>query len=285
MKNLIKSDEQSLTHQDYTAINWVGMSKIQSCIQDQDRVVPMELDIQVDLRSGQRGIHMSRLYALQMNELMGKTLDQARLQTVIKEAVGSQEDASQQARLKMRYQSLLKTRSLKSETAGFRSYPVELSVEGDRQGLKKVITKFVLLYSSTCPQSAKLSKESFKEIISDHESLQQWYSSNEIYPATPHAQRSEMVVELRTNEIINVAEWIQKIESRLKTNVQTAVKKADEMEFARLNAENPMFCEDAVRTVAGFLSDFPEIKGFRLMAEHLESLHPHNAYSQITQNF
>lgn len=285
MKNPIKSDEQSLTHQDYTAINWVGMSKIQSCIVDQDRLVPMELDIQVDLRSGQRGIHMSRLYALQMNELMGKSLTQSRLQAFMTQAVTSQDEASRQARMTMRYQSLLKTKSLKSETEGFRSYPIEISIEGNREGFKKVVTKFVLLYSSTCPQSAKLSKESFKEMISNQDTLMQWYNSNEIYPATPHAQRSEMTVELLTSEIIHVPAWIQKIEACLKTGVQTTVKKADEMEFARLNAENPMFCEDAARTVAAYLKGFPEVKGFRLVAEHLESLHPHNAYSQITHNF
>ena len=41
--------------------------------------------------------------------------------------------------------------------------------------------------------------------------------------------------------------WIDRIESSLKTPVQAAVKREDEQEFARLNGQNLMFCEDAAR--------------------------------------
>ena len=64
----------------------------------------------------------------------------------------------------------------------------------------------------------------------------------------------------------------------------TAVKKADEMEFARLNAANTMFCEDAARKVAAFLDEYSSIQSYKLTADHLESLHPHNATSQIIKN-
>lgn len=283
----IKSDEQSLANSHYAGISWVGMSKIQSFIVDNDRQVPVELDLFVNLLPGHRGIHMSRLYQLQMDSVLGKKVTAQQLQNVLIQSIVSQEGISTGARLKMSYQSLLSTKSLKSNIEGFRSYPVEITAEADKNGSFKLITKFVVTYSSTCPQSAKLSKEFFKDKQLTPSELQQWYESDQIYPATPHAQRSHMTVELavKPGSELSISEWIQQIEHCLQTPVQTAVKKADEMEFARLNAAHTMFCEDAVRKVATFLDLNGNIDGYKLTADHLESLHPHNATSQIIRNY
>jgi GTP cyclohydrolase IB len=84
--------------------------------------------------------------------------------------------------------------------------------------------------------------------------------------------------------------FVQIVENTLKTPVQTAVKKADEMAFAILNSENLMFCEDAVRKVD---TDFKarinhkpvEFVGYRIKTRHEESLHPHDAVSQKSYKF
>ncbi len=283
----IQSDEQSLANSHYAGISWVGMSKIQSFIIEESRQVPAELDLFVNLLPGYRGIHMSRLYQLQMDTVLGKQITALQIQDLLTQSIVSQEGISTQARMKISYQSLLKTKSLKSNIDGFRSYPVEIHAEADKNGNFKLISKFVITYSSTCPQSAKLSKEFFKDNHLTPMELQQWYESEQIFPATPHAQRSHMTVELvvKMGSTLNISEWIQQIENCLQTNVQTAVKKVDEMEFARLNAVNTMFCEDAVRKVAHFLDSSSSISGYRLTAEHLESLHPHNATSQVVKNY
>ena len=285
-KQDIKSDEQSLIHSKYSGINWVGMSKIQSFIVDGDHQVPMELDLFVNLKPGYRGIHMSRLYQLQMKSILGKKVSAQQLQDVLIQAIVSQEGLSTQAKIRMKYQTLIHTKSLKSGLEGFRSYPVEITAESDQKKITKLMMQFIVTYSSTCPQSAKLSKEYFKDQKLGPTELQQWYESEQIFPATPHAQRSTMTVELgiHPGAEFETSKWIEKIESCLETPVQTAVKKADEMEFARLNAANTMFCEDAVRKVAAFLDLDSSIQSFRLTADHLESLHPHNATSQISKN-
>lgn len=285
-KQDIKSDEQSLIHSNYSGINWVGMSKIQSFITEGAHQIPMELDLFVDLRSGYRGIHMSRLYQLQMKSILGKKVSAHQLKDVLIQAIISQEGLSSQAKIKMKYQTLLYTKSLKSGIEGFRSYPVEITAVADQKNLIQLQIQFVVTYSSTCPQSAKLSKEYFKDQKLSPTELQQWYDSEQIYPATPHAQRSMMTVELRLdpNEEFEISKWIERIEDCLETPVQTAVKKVDEMEFARLNAANTMFCEDAARKVAAFLDEDSSIQSYKLTADHLESLHPHNATSQIIKN-
>ena len=81
-------------------------------------------------------------------------------------------------------------------------------------------------------------------------------------------------------------DWIEKLEKQvLKTPVQTAVKREDEQEFARLNGSNLMFCEDAARKVAEWLDSDEEVSGYWARMEHRESLHSHNAVSEISNNW
>jgi len=73
--------------------------------------------------------------------------------------------------------------------------------------------------------------------------------------ATPHSQRSYAYLEL---DIANekwpqIDDLIVTLEQVIGTPVQTAVKRADEQEFARLNASNLMFCEDAARRIKNYL--------------------------------
>src|SRR3546814_13104750 len=66
---------------------------------------------------------------------------------------------------------------------------------------------------------------------------------------------------------------VDAIEAAFGTPVQTAVKREDEQAFARLNAENLMFCEDAARRVAAALSADERIERFDATVSHFESLH------------
>ena len=74
---------------------------------------------------------------------------------------------------------------------------------------------------------------------------------------------------------------IERLESALKTPVQSAVKREDEQEFARLNASNLMFAEDAVRRLSAALSGDKLFSGLACEVAHLESLHPHNAVAKV----
>jgi GTP cyclohydrolase I len=74
-----------------------------------------------------------------------------------------------------------------------------------------------------------------------------------------------------------ILDLINAVEGALKTPVQTAVKRADEQAFARLNGQNLMFCEDAARRVQQALDGDERIADFWVRASHLESLHPHDA--------
>lgn len=274
---LIQSDVQAQENTQLLAISWVGMGQIQSACLVSQFNVPCSLDIGVNLKAGYRGIHMSRLYQSHLDYFLQKNLDSQTLNQFLQNALNSQEKLSDEITIKVNLQFPMVTQSLKSGRAGFRNYPVTIIAHKKNQGPCEFWLQFEILYSSTCPQSASLSMEmlnSLKEIPTR-------------LPGTPHAQRSRGVIKLKVSQFTesDLQEFIQQAESSLQTPVQTVVKKVDEMEFARLNAENLMFCEDAVRNVYQGLNLNHQILGFSVFCEHQESLHPHNASSYLSRNW
>ena len=67
------------------------------------------------------------------------------------------------------------------------------------------------------------------------------------------------------------------------TPVQTAVKREDEQAFAKLNADNLMFCEDAARRVHAALDADERVVDFHAKVSHFESLHAHDAVAVVTK--
>jgi GTP cyclohydrolase I len=80
-----------------------------------------------------------------------------------------------------------------------------------------------------------------------------------------------------------ISELVDLIEGTLKTPVQTAVKREDEQEFARLNGQNLMFIEDAGRKLKLALVDDTRLADFWVRIEHHESLHAHDAVGVFTK--
>jgi GTP cyclohydrolase I len=104
--------------------------------------------------------------------------------------------------------------------------------------------------------------------------------------ATPHSQRSiaQIKVKLETGaDNFPIIALIDLVETTLKTPVQAAVKREDEQEFARLNGQNLMFCEDAARQLQYALNQQSQFDDFWLRVNHYESLHAHDAVSITTK--
>ena len=106
-----------------------------------------------------------------------------------------------------------------------------------------------------------------------------WVESEAGSVATPHSQRSYVYLKLDMgdNPWPDLPTLIFQLEGVIGTPVQTAVKRRDEQEFARLNAENLMFCEDAARRIKYSLEQMSFVTDYWFKVEHQESLHAHNA--------
>jgi len=281
------------------ALDWVGMDNIGLPVRVADGAggqlqVPASIDLAVNLaRTQARGIHMSRLYLQLQQGLASETITPGGLRQLLQACVESQAGLADRARLRIRYEALLLRPALESGFSGWKRYPVEIEAVL-QDGHLRLSLGLSLEYSSTCPASAALSRQANAERFSEDFAaarplstavVHDWLASERGLAVTPHAQRSraQVRVDLRTHfDELPLVPLIDALEAALGTPVQTAVKREDEQAFARLNAENLMFCEDAARRVAAVLAADARVERFDATVSHFESLHPHDAVARVS---
>lgn len=273
-------------------LQWVGMEGIALPIKlnfnkNSQQSISAKANLYVSLDSPEaKGIHMSRLYLQMNNNLADNILDRDTLSQLLSLMIKSQQGISQGARIQLNFDLLLKRNALKSGEQGYQSYPFIINAEMINEDLS-ITLELTIPYSSTCPCSASLSRQLYSEAIDkkfesntvDKESLLVWLQSDAGSIATPHSQRSYAYLKMQLDDYAfpDPTELVERFEKALATPVQTAVKRSDEQEFARLNAENLMFCEDAARRIKQSLEAMNEITDYWFKVEHQESLHAHNA--------
>jgi len=281
------------------ALDWVGMDGIE---------VPVRFDAgdgKVERASAQvgafvnltrpdkRGIHMSRLYLLVDQYLSAKVLDAAMIEALLGTFLESHKDLADRARISIRFDHLIRRPALRSANSGWRTYPVSIEAGLGPNGFQLELGTEVV-YSSTCPASAALSRQLIQEQFAhdfdtsaplDHAAVLAWLGSEQGIVATPHAQRSvaRLLVRLAEGEGFNLIGTLDRVEQALGTPVQTAVKREDEQAFALANGGNLMFCEDAARRIQKALDADPRIADFHVRLEHQESLHPHDAVAYASK--
>jgi len=288
------------TAQTEGTLDWVGMSNIEMPIMlaskgESPRMVSAFIDAFVNLNDPQaKGIHMSRLYLL-LDELSNTNeLNYQSLISLLGGFISSHQELSDNAKVVFNFDYHLRRKSLISGKQGWKAYPI--TVAGLLSQGKLIVELSVdVRYSSTCPCSAALARQliqkSFKESFSndepvDLEVIHQWLGTTEGIVATPHSQRSVAEIKVKLNAAnteFPITDIIDLIEDALQTPVQAAVKRADEQEFARLNGQNLMFCEDAARRLQHGINQTENFDDFWLKVNHLESLHAHDAVSITTK--
>ncbi len=300
MSTIMPDIANHTTAQTEGTLDWVGMSNIEMPImvasQDQaDRMVSASIDAFVNLKDPKaKGIHMSRLYLL-LDELSGEgILTYQALVTLLNGFISSHGELSDNAKLEFRFDYHLRRKSLISGKQGWKAYPVIITGRINK-GVFDVELKVDVPYSSTCPCSAALARQliqkSFKEKFTNEgnvnlDSIHEWLGTTEGIVATPHSQRSIAEVKVKLNKLADnfpITALVNTIEQALQTPVQAAVKREDEQEFARLNGQNLMFCEDAARRLQHAMNQKSEFDDFWLCINHLESLHAHDAVSVTTK--
>jgi GTP cyclohydrolase I len=288
------------TAQTEGTLNWVGMSNIEMPIMvaskgESERMVSAHVDAFVNLKEAQaKGIHMSRLYLLIDELSTTSVLNYQTLVSLLDGFIQSHQDLSDEAKVEFNFDYHLRRKSLISGKEGWKAYPIKLTGLLQRGKLTIELTVDVP-YSSTCPCSAALSRQLIQKAFQDKFSQQntlalndihEWLGSTEGIVATPHSQRSVAEVKVKLNGSVNefpITELVDLIEGSLKTPVQAAVKREDEQEFARLNGQNLMFCEDAARRLQHSMNQADHFDDFWLRINHLESLHAHDAVSVTTK--
>ncbi|WP_024646861.1 GTP cyclohydrolase FolE2 [Pseudomonas syringae] len=281
------------------ALDWVGMQGVEVPLMlgepGSTHPVHAYADLQVDLADPSvKGIHMSRLYRLLDGFAEHQVLTPEALSALLEAMVESHADChSSAARITLTFNLLCRRPALITKgLSGWKSYPVTLSATW-RAGRLCLDVSADITYSSTCPCSAALSRQLLEEAFAarfgrqsfvDPMQVAAWLRDNASY-ATPHSQRSVATVQVRVAEQaseLGLMALIDAVEQALGTPVQTAVKRADEQAFARLNGQNLMYVEDAARKIQQALEG--RYSASSVSVRHFESLHPHDAAAQ-TSNY
>lgn len=280
-------------------LDWVGMGNIRQPIGVRDgteaRHVEARAQVYVNLAAPQtKGIHMSRLYLILGEHAAARPLSCAGLKLLLQSLVSSHRHLSGQAFAQFDFDYFLRRRALVTDHAGWNSYPV--SVRGAWTGGEtRIEISLGVWYSSTCPASAALARQLVQQRFEQDfgsaadvpaEDVKAWLGTEDAVAGTPHAQRSLARVRVLLDdrlETFPITSLVDAVEGALATPVQTAVKRADEQEFARRNAANLMFCEDAGRRLKMLLDTRTDILDFHVRVEHHESLHAHDAVSVFTK--
>lgn len=278
----------------------VGMSGIELALRrpGEDGLtlrVPARAEAAVSLDDPEaKGIHMSRLFLRLQDVFDARDFTPAAVDEALAGFVASHREVSRSAFLAVEFEHLVRRPSLLSDLSGWRSYPVRVEATGDGQASTQTL-RLRLTYSSTCPCSAALSRqliqERFLNTFGDRRSVPvddvaAWLGTQRAIAALPHSQRSHADVTVRLAGGLAdypIDRLIARCEDAVGTPVQTAVKRADEQEFARLNAEQLMFVEDASRLLARALDDAAGVEDYRVSVRHLESLHPHDAVATVVK--
>lgn len=228
----------------------------------------------VSLEPHLKGTHMSRLAEVIQEVTLNRPIDNHALGSIVDELLSKVDTDT--VYLKVKFEYPLKQQSLVSRNKetdepnfGWMYYPTTIELKKNTQGELKgyLITEY--LYSSTCPCSFMMTED--------------WRRQTG-HLATPHAQRSRMLttVEFDLNSDFHIEDLIQLHRKAIRTEVLGAItKRSDEMSFGILNAEQPMFVEDATRYMYDELTGDSRILDFTVVGNHEESLHPHQATAII----
>ncbi len=273
----------------------VGLENVQTQVLINGSLLPARAHAGVSLiDKTARGIHMSRIFRAVV-ELDRQELTWSFLNETLAQILKSHQDLSDAGYLHVSFDLPVKRKGLLSESEGWRLYPVTFKVDSIK-GIQQCKLSVKVLYSSTCPCSAGLSRqaiqEQFLKDFADNSSLSleqvaTWLGKSESVAAAPHAQRSEAIVEFTLNPDSQTPTPLMLIdvtEKALGTPVQASVKREDEQEFARLNAQNLMFCEDAARKLKSAFLRRQDITDFAIEVRHFESLHPHDVVARVRKS-
>ncbi|MGS0536294.1 GTP cyclohydrolase FolE2 [Pseudoalteromonas sp. SaAl2] len=273
-------------------LDWVGMADIELPFIFESRgLAPVNVNAKarafVNLhKEDAKGIHMSRLFLALDTLSTEQHVNPQTIAQALDTFISSHEGLSDQAKIEFKFELPLRRKSLLSDKVGWKSYPILLEAKIDRGQLSFELSLDVT-YSSTCPCSAALARqliqnafvEKFDQQTINQEDVVAWLGSTDGIVATPHSQRSIANVKIKLDNNItefDILSLIDTLETELKTPVQAAVKREDEQEFARLNGQNLMFCEDAARKIKAVL-EHAQYADYWLQINHYESLHAHDA--------
>ncbi len=214
-----------------------------------------EWSLAVALPANQKGTHMSRFMAM-LNENT-EPFSQITLSTFFSQML--QRLDAQSGELKLSFALFVLKAAPVSGLKSLMEYGFEYQMTGTVNESKAVLTVSVPV-TSLCPCSKEISD----------------------YGA--HNQRSVIRVSVRPRQELSLHGLIGAIEAQGSSQLYGLLKRADEKYVTEQAYDNPKFVEDLVRDIAIAVKAFPNVAGYKVEAENLESIHRHSVFAVVAEN-
>lgn len=254
----------------HTKIQQVGIHNFRLPLKFQKKngdTIELETSITgtVSLEAEKKGINMSRImrsfYEYKDHKFSINLLEE--ILNTYKSKLGSFD-----AHIILNFSFPIIQNSLRSGLSGYQYYNVSLEANVKKDGTLKKYIHFDFVYSSACPCSFELAIQAMEE-------------RNKA--VVSHSQRSKTRITIEFDGMVWIEDLRDMCVEALQTETQVMVKREDEMAFAEMNGANLKFVEDAVRLIHEQLDPHPQIKDFKIICSHLESLHSHDAISVLVK--
>ena len=153
-----------------SSLQWVGMEGLAVPIliklQDETlRTISAKADVYVNLEDvNAKGIHMSRLHKI-VNKFTQFECNKSTFENLLLELEHSQSGISNEAKINLGFEVLLKKPALLSEENGYQIYPMSICAEKKENSEINFQFEITVPYSSTCPCSASLARQLYADAI------------------------------------------------------------------------------------------------------------------------
>jgi GTP cyclohydrolase FolE2 len=244
--------------------------------------INLKVHLTVDLKSSQRGIHMSRLQQI-LNELdmynkWNSLSDVADF--IAKEAKSVQ--GSERSEVILTTNSYVETFNNRSKTRS--KQPIIMTASAFSFESKKVSTiGLTVKIMTACPCTILYSRLKTKENLKL--SLKENYSNSilsNIPPTFTHSQAGTVSVKVSSESNLIPLKNLYNQISTVCHLVESVLKRPDEHYLVHKSHSKPQFCEDVCREVAvAVSSELNANDTTEVIVELDESIHPHKAFAKI----
>ena len=214
------------------------------------------VSLTVDLPHHYKGTHMSRF--IEVLSSHGSVLDVQDMSRIPAEL--RQRLDAEQAHVEFRFPFFIEKEAPVTGGKGVVDYTVTFQVNADGSGSDFILTVEVPV-TTLCPCSKAISARG------------------------AHNQRGVATCSVRFEEPMWAEDLIALVEGCASSELYSLLKRPDEKEVTERAYDRPVFVEDLVRNVALACERSPNITWYRVEAENYESIHNHNAYALIEQQW
>jgi GTP cyclohydrolase I len=207
----------------------------------------------VDLPENKRGTHMSRLVRI-LTEESKEPITFEQIEKILNSIKEKLEAEHSYLNIEFKLFDLKQAPVTKNE--GYVNYTC--FIEAEKNAIMKLKLGAEVFVTTLCPISKGVSEQS------------------------AHNQRGKIVVNaLCKNNLVWFKDLITSVESCGSSELYSVLKREDEKFVTERAYNNPKIVEDTVREVANLLKQNKNISEFKVSCENLESIHLHNAFSEV----